>query len=498
MARRNRNSPGLAPQVPKSSYGLLKAVLDFVSDHSEDLAAGLDGPHQAGGNPGYPAWQMLRLLALKYLLGERFANRFLQRVDNDYRMLELCGISRTPSEVAFSRFKNHKMVPHQHHLDHIIVAVVFQCAAEIEELRKLGVVPDDAPKLGEILAIDATDIPAYARYRGEHCDPPGAENCKKKHRTHCDNPGLEECTRHTCPDSEARWGYRTPKNKSPRSGKGQSPEGKESGKEFFFGYDADVIVDAYHGLPLYLNVRAANLNEGTRMMDDVKALRSLHPWMKPRCLTADKGYHAGYNFRYLVKQKIIPIIAIPRPQKDPQTSKRLYEGIYNEKGIPLCIGGQVMDYLGTEEDGSHRFRCPEGGCHLKDKMDWSRYCDFDFAEKPKGKLLRIMGIIHRASPEWKRLFKLRPTVERWFSSAKRSRLLDQHQYLGQDRVSLHAKMSLLGYLLTSWGRLKAGDYEGMRQMHIRLPRRPALAAELREKQECGDCCLCSLHDSLAA
>ena len=114
-----------------------------------------------------------------------------------------------------------------------------------------------------------------------------------------------------------------------------------------------------------------------------------------------------------------------------------------------------------------------------------------------GKRLRTMGIIHRASPEWKRLFKMRPTVERWFSSAKHSRLLDRHQYLGQDRVSLHARMSLLGYLLTSWGRLKAGDYTGMRQMHIKLPRRPALAAELREMQECGDCCLCSLHDRLA-
>ena len=217
VARRNRNSPGHVPQVPKSGYGLLKAVLDCLSDLSEDLAKKLDAPHKAGGNPGYPASQMLRLLTLKYLLGERYANHFLQRVENDYQMLKVCGISCTPSEVAFSRFKNHKMAPHQHHLDHIIVAVVFQCAAEIEELRDQGVVPDDAPKLGEILAIDATDIPAHARYRGEHCDPPGTENCKKKHRTHCDNLAPQQCTRHTCPDSEARWGYRTPKNKSPSS-----------------------------------------------------------------------------------------------------------------------------------------------------------------------------------------------------------------------------------------------------------------------------------------
>ena len=460
MARRNRNSPGLVPQVPKSGYGFLNAVLDCLSEHSRDLTDRLDVPHQAGGNPGYPARQMLRLIALKYMLGERFANFFLNRVDNDPRLLELCGMSCAPSEVAFSRFENHKLVPHEKDLDLVVSAVVEDIAGKIEELRNVGVVPADAPSLGEILAIDATDIPAYA------------------------NPN-----RDVPADPNAVWGYRTPKNKSPKSQTGQ--------KEYFYGYDADVIVDAYHRMPLYLNTRPANWNEGPRMRDDVNALQSLHPWMKPHCLTADKGYHALYNFRYLTDRSILPIIAIPRPQKNPKTGRRLHEGLYNENGLPICIGGKVMDYVGTEEDGAHRFRCPEAGCHLKNKMDWSRYCDFDFSEKPDGKRLRIMGIVHRASPEWKRLFNLRPTVERWFSSAKRSRLLDLHQYLGQERVSLHAKMSMLGYLLTAWGRLMSGDYEGMRQMHIRLPRALPTTA-LGDNQERGECRPCPQHDSLAA
>ena len=41
-----------------------------------------------------------------------------------------------------------------------------------------------------------------------------------------------------------------------------------------------------------------------------------------------------------------------------------------------------------------------------------------------------MGIIHRASEEWKELFKKRTTIERYFASAKHSRLLDRHQFLG--------------------------------------------------------------------
>ena len=141
---------------------------------------------------------------------------------------------------------------------------------------------------------------------------------------------------------------------------------------------------------------------------------------------------------------------------------------------------------------------PGEGCHLKGRLDWSRYCDFEYSEKTEGTRLRIMGILHRASEEWKRLFRKRPSIERYFASSKRSRLLDQHQFLGLERVGLHAKMSTLGYLLTAWGRLMANDYAHMRHMHIRLPRRPAPVAELSEVRECAECCLCPQHDSLAA
>ena len=512
MARRNRKLAGLVPQVPKSGYGFLKAVLDCLSACSEDLAETLDSPHEKGGNPGYPARQMLRLHFLRFLMGERYANRFLDRVGNDPRLLELCGMSSVPSEVAFSRFKNHKLAPHQDELDRILAIVAEDCAAQIEEMKASGAIPADAPALGKILAVDATDIPAYAHARGEHCDPPGEENCKKKHRTHCNSPAPEGCTERShepCPDPDAAWGYRTPKNKSPQAETGKKDFffGYDADviidayhglpKDFFFGYDADVIIDAYHGLPLYINVRPANSNEGPRLREDLNAALKLHPWLKPLYLTADKGDHAGYNFRHIVSRGIIPAVAIPKPAKDEKTGKRLYEGLYNERGLPVCIGGKSMDFLDTGPDGNHRFRCPEEGCHLKGRTDWSRYCDFEYSERPEGTRLRIMGILHRASKEWKEIFKRRPCIERYFSSDKHSRLLDKHQYLGQQRVSLHARMSTLSYLLTAWGRLRAGDYAHMRHMYIRLPRTTP-EPELRKVKECSECCLCPEHDLLAA
>ena len=319
----------------------------------------------------------------------------------------------------------------------------------------MGGIPADAPALGEMLAVDATDIPAYARARGEHCKPPGKENCKKKHKIHCNSPAPEECTERNhepCPDPDAARGYRTPKNKSSKADSGKG--------EHFFGYDADVIIDAYYGLPLYINIRPANSNEGPRFRWDLDAALRLHPWLKAkaRYLTADKGYHAIYNFRHIVSRRITPVIPIPKPPKD-EKGKRLYEGLYNEKGLPVCIGGKPMEFLRTGRDGKHRFRCPEGGCHLKGRTDWSRYCDFEYAEKPTGTKLRIMGILHRASEEWQKIFNRRPAIERYFSSDKHSRLLDKHQYLGQRRVSLNARMATLSHLLTNWGRLMAGDYD---------------------------------------
>ena len=490
MAHRNRKLPGLAPQVPKTGYGFLKAVLDRFSAYAEDLAEELDSPHRRGGNPGYPARQMLRLQLLRYLLGERYANRFLDRVGNDPRLLELCGMSNVPSERAFSDFKNHKLVPRQEELDQITAVVVEDCAALIEELKESGDIPADAPALGEMLAVDATDIPAYARARGEHCDPPGKGNCKKNHSPHCDSPVPEECTRHShqpCPDPDAAWGYRTPKSNS---------GGKED-RDKFFGYDADAIADAYYGIPLYINVRPANDNEGPRFRADLDAVLELHPWLNPRYLTADKGYHALYNFKHVADMGITPVIAIPKPQKDKKTGKRLYEGIYSVKGLPVCIGGKEMDFVETGEDGQHRFRCPGEGCHLKGRTDWSRYCDFDYAERPEGTKLRIMGVIHRASEEWKSIFKKRTSIERYFSSAKHSRLLDKHQCLGQQRVSLQAKLSTLSYLLTAWGRLRADDYAHMRHMHIRLPRATRVVG-LSETRECTECCLCPQRGELAA
>ena len=447
MAQQNSNIPELDKQAPKSGCVFLQVILDYLTANSRDLAQILDAPHQNGGRPGYPAQGMLRLHILQFLTNKRYSNKFLDSIDDNPRLLAMCGLDRVPSESTYCRFKK-DLTEHEVQVDRIHAAVLKGCYNEIERLREEGIIPADAPYLGEILAFDATDIETYASHKKKKLD--GIETSDNE-----DPPELS--------DKDARKGYRTPKNKSETKGE----------KEFYIGYKPQVGNDAYYGLPIYINTQPANKNEGPWLRADLDAVLKQHPWLKPRYLVADKGYHALYNFQHAVQLGITPIIAIPKPPKDPKTGKRLYGGIYTADGRPTCLGGHPMDYRGTDADGEHYFRCPAKGCRLKDKVDWSRYCDFEHSEKPAGKMLRIMGTVPRFTEQWNNLFRFRPSIERYFSSAKHSRLLDQHQYLSMAKVSTHAKMSTLSYLLTALAHLKADDYESMRHMSIRLPQTPA-------------------------
>lgn len=466
MAGQNRNTTKSNSTIPKSGYGFLEVLLDSLKEHSTELTLELEKTHKECGRKGYSAQGKLCAYLLQFVLNEEYASYFLKYLNSNPRLLSMCGLERAPSEPTYSRFKK-KLAALQYLLDDIFNKVARECADEIERLRELGIIPVDAPPLGQMLAMDATDIQAYAKPTSRHCDDPEHGICTRKHRTHCDSPVPEKCTKHSqkpCADRDATWGYRTPRRRPAGPASGDSDE---MPKELFLGYKPNAITDAYHQLPLHIKVRTANENEVKHFAEDLDATLARHPWIKPKAIMADKGYDAVPNFEHAVKRGIIPNIAVRRPPKDKKTGKRRYDGLYDEDGRPICVGGEPMTYLGTDPKGAHHFRCQAGGCQLRNKIDWSRYCDSHHSEKPEGKLLRIMGLVPRCSGLWKKWYKLRTAIERYFSSAKRSRLLDSHRYFKQEKVELHANMSALAYLLTALTHLKADDYKSMRHMNVR-------------------------------
>ncbi|MDE2813127.1 MAG: transposase [Gemmatimonadota bacterium] len=448
-------------QPPKSGFGFLEAVIEGAVARTGDLASVLDAPHEHGGNPGFPADAMLRAFVMQYALAERYANGFLNRLDSDERLLCLCGLEYAPSEGAYSRFKK-KLAPHKDSLCVTIAEVFLECGEEVERLREEGLIPADTPPLGHSLVIDSTDVEAWAR--------PGRTSRKT---------GEEIPSK----DPDAQWGHRTAKNprsskpRASRQGKSKSktpkPKGngtdaKDSKDELYFGYKVDVIADSNHGLPLFAATRPANASDVTVMVEDLDDCLALYRILDPKYFLADKGYDKLDNIVHIINRGMIPVVAVRLPQKDKETGLRLYDSTYVEDGRPLCDCGKPMEYVQTDPEWGHLFRCPAEDCSHE------RYV------KPEGRLLRIVGLLPRCSEEWQGEYKKRPIIERFFSSDKHSRMLDTHRYLNRQKVKLHVLMSMLSYLATALAHLKANDYVHMRHMRIKLP--PAGRARRREER----------------
>ena len=250
MALPDSSTTKLSQQATKLGYEDIEFILDFVAESSHTLAHEIDPAHARCGRPGYPAMSMIQVYALQFLLAEQHANRFLARVNNDRRLLKILGLNSGPSESAYSNFKNWKLTDRISQLTAIIFGAVDECRLQIERLRGIGIVPEDAPQLGENLAIDKTDVQAYV------------------------NQNLKLCV-----DRDATWGYRTVKNKSPKARKGKAVKRQPESEEFgpglagkpmksYLSYGVHTVVDSYWGIPFYLKTRPANDNESRHFKTD--------------------------------------------------------------------------------------------------------------------------------------------------------------------------------------------------------------------------------------
>lgn len=364
---------------------------------------------------------MFRAFCLKYLLNERYNVSFIERLKNSGKLRELCGFDDiVPSASAFSRFFRRLTER---------VGFIEGSIAEI-----INHIHSHLPDMADSVAIDATDIPGYA------------------------NPN-----RSAVIDQDAEWGIRTTKNKSSKPTKAAKP------KEYFFGYKLHLLGDVKYGVPLTYTLTPANIGDTTEFKPVLDKAVADYRWFQPEYCIADRGYDSFKNHRAVLAKNIKPIIHIRRPTgAKPGKFHHLHHGIYSTIGEPTCVGGKVMDYKLTNPDtGDHLYQCPAGGCSRLQQKLFPPPCRDAHWESPKN-ALRVISTVARASDEWKRMYKKRTVVERTFSSLKRSRLLDQHQYLTQGKVRAHVALSMLTYVATMLAHTLAGDVEGIRWMRLRV------------------------------
>ena len=410
------------PQPPKSGYGFLAAALDSL--HDRPLLEALQA-YRPTGRAGYPLRPMLRAYLAKFILNIRYNNQLLERLRGSRKLRDVCGFgSDVPSESSLSRFVT-RLAGHQDLVEQCLIS----STDELRELapkvkRRKGKQDQPLPPLGAVLAVDSTLFETYS------------------------NPN-----RKVVSDPDARWGLK------------HSSKAKDGKQEWGFGYKMHLISDATHGVPLAFIITPANENDSTQLPPALRKTLAAYPWMEPGCLLADRGYDSLANHQFLVGLGIIPVIHI----RKPTAQDGLYDGIYNAEGKPTCLGQQPMAYIRTDpETGAHLFRCPSEGCPLKKEGTKAVvHCDTEIWEE-KDANLRVLGPLPRFTEAWKRLYRLRMSIERVFRSLKHSRGLEGHCVRLLRKITLHATLSVLTFQATALTRLRAKDADRMRTMSVKV------------------------------
>ena len=354
------------------------------------------------GRPGYEPKAMWRAYVASFILNLPHTNALIRRLEDEPAFRHLCGFGgELPHRTTFNRFIQRL----SHHAN-----PVETCFRNVTGyLRKL------LPDLGNEVAVDSTTVRSHS------------------------NPNRKRVS-----DPEASW---TAKNKA----------GGKDGKEWHHGYKVHMVADANYGVPLAHTVTTAKRNDSPMLPEVIEKAKSLLPWLQPKALVADRGYDATSNHEYLCEKGIVPVIHIRR-----KANAALYDGIYTEQGVPTCLGQVPMEYVRSDPEKGHLYRCV--GCHLKDSNRGGiRHCDSEVWEDP-AKNLRLFGVLRRNGPEWKALYAKRQAIERVFKSMKESRRLERHCVRGRRQITLHAMMSALAFQVTALVRVLAGEMADMRWM----------------------------------
>ena len=384
--------------------GELAAVFSSLDDAA--LLARLQ-EYRPTGRPGYPLKALWRAYVASFILNLPHTNALIRRLDDGPDFRYLCGfLGPLPHRTTFNRFIQRL----SHHVD-----LVETCFADLTHQLKTLI-----PDLGAEVAIDSTTVRS-------HCSP----------------------NRKPISDPEASW---TAKN---------SARAKEKGKEWHHGYKVHMVADANYGVPLAHLATTAKRSDSPELPAVIARTEALYPWFKPSAVVADRGYDSVANHEYLHQRGILPVIHIRR-----KANAALHDGIYTVPGVPTCLGQVPMEYVRSDPEKGHLYRCH--GCHLAGTMRGGiRHCDSEVWEDP-AKNIRLFGVLRRGSQEWKDLYTKRQAIERVFKSMKESRRLERHCIRGLRQITLHAAMSALAFQATVLVRLWAGETEWMRWMVRRV------------------------------
>jgi transposase, IS5 family len=251
------------------------------------------------------------------------------------------------------------------------------------------------PSYGTDLAIDASDMPAYAN---------GQRFVSKD----------SEVERNWHTDPDASWGHRSAV--STRRGGG------------FFGYRLHAAVCTATDLPVAWAVETARDHETLSvapLIDTAKRRGAM-----AATAACDKGYDNNRVYAECMERDCLPLI----PLRQTAAVKN------GEHEPPTCSHG-VWKFAGSDRKrGASKWRCPTGEC--KPASTWIA------AD-------RLHTLIPRSTKRWKAAYRKRAAVEREFGRLKNQWGLKPLRVRGLDRVRLHADLTILTKLACALSRVRA-------------------------------------------
>jgi hypothetical protein len=373
-------SPNVAP---RSAAAEVAELLD--SPEIRQLIEGLEATRWTG-RPGYPIRTMVGLCLAKARYAVPTWTKAVALVCEHVALQRVLGCEGEPPSVyAAYRFAE-KLRKHGAMVERCIDRVVKGLRSEL-------------PIYGTDLAIDASDLPAYAN---------GQRYVSKN------GPERERFS-----DPDATWGHRSAV--STRKGGG------------FYGYRLHLAVCADTGHPVAWKVETAKDHE----------LRSVAPLLdmakRRGVMTAtaafDKGYDNTRVYNECADRNCLPLI----PLRQTPDVKR------GEDRPPTCSHG-VWTFAGADRKrAAAKWRCPTGECAPASM--WR-------------KASRLHPLIPRETKRWKASYRKRAAVEREFGRLKNEWGLKPLRVRGLERVRLHADLTILTKLACALNRARSPDLFG--------------------------------------
>lgn len=276
------------------------------------VGALLDSPEIAGliadlqetrwtGRPGYPLRSMVGLALVKNVYALKTWTRAVSLVSEHAALRDVLGAA--PSTDAAYRFTK-ELREHKAMLDGCTDKVI----AALREAK---------PEMGQTVAIDGSDMPAYAN----------------GHR-HVGNKNGPLRTRFADPD--AGWGHRS------------SISTRKGGA--FYGYKLHLAICTRTELPLAWTVKAANEPEQDMVPGLLDA--TLRRGFTPGVAVLDKGYDGQPMYDECESRGIRPVIAL---KETPAVKAGKHKP-------PSCNHGEWTFAGADAKRGATKWRCPSGEC----------------------------------------------------------------------------------------------------------------------------------------